>query len=192
MADKLDIVLEFNDIKDLFTAPEYDPFDKLSYEAAGLDIIANYLEAHPIHVKASAVIYLPPDQITPDLPVKFQEALKRFKDRRIISNKNAILSNKNDGWRMVIYSTILVFIVTLVSIMLGTVIENEAVVQALFPVVTIILWVIIWQPVEALFFENRPLWRMNRVWKKVATMPFEFKPGPAPDSNIGATGVELD
>ncbi len=36
MADPIHITLEFNDIKALFVAPDYDPFDKNSYEQSGL------------------------------------------------------------------------------------------------------------------------------------------------------------
>ncbi len=192
MAEQIRITMEFNDIKDLFAAPDYDPFDQNSYETAGLDIIANYLEAQPINAAASATIYLPQEQITPDLQQRFQEALKRFKDRRIAFNKNEILSNKNDGWRMVVYSAILVIVVSIVAIVLVNFIQNPAIGQLLIPVVTIILWVIIWQPVQVLFFDNRPFIRMNRIWKKVSTMPFEFKPSPAPAGSVGATGVVVD
>ena len=59
MAESVRIALEFNQIKDLFAAPEYDPFDKNSYETAGLDIIASYLKAQLSTASASATIYLP-------------------------------------------------------------------------------------------------------------------------------------
>ncbi len=192
MAESVRIALEFNQIKDLFAAPEYDPFDKNSYEIAGLDIIANYLKAQTVTASASVLIYLPPEQITPELPAQFQEALQRFKNRRIIANKNEMLANKRDGWRMATYSVILVVLITLLSLIILYVIDNGIIQQALTPILTIVLWVIIWQPVEALFFENRKLRHMNYVWKKVAEIPFEFKPSPAPADGIGATGITID
>ncbi len=192
MVDPIHITLEFNDIKDMFVAPDYDPFDQKSYEAAGLEIIANFLNAHHINAPASATIYLPGEQITPDLQPRFQEALKRFKQRRIIMNKNDMLSNKNEGMRMLGYSAVLVVLVIVLAMVLTQLLNNAAIEQAIVPLVTIILWVIIWQPVEVLFFDNLDPRRMNRVWKKVSTMPFEFKPSPAPEGSIGATGVTFD
>ena len=110
----------------------------------------------------------------------------------MIANQNEMLANKRDGMRMVVYSIVLAALVILVSTGLALIIGSELAQMVLNPVLTIILWVIIWQPVEMLFFESRHLRHMNYVWKKIIEMPFEFKPSPAPANGIGAIGITVD
>ena len=78
-----DITLHLDDLGQLFTVPEPDPFDPRARFATGLETIITELKSKGLIRKLRTMIVLPPDQIAPDTEARLREALARYCQHRI-------------------------------------------------------------------------------------------------------------
>ena len=87
-----DIVIRLDTIDQLFNAPDINPFSDEEVDVLGEPAIlraVRRLQAHRIRnwEGVRLILELPPDQITPDLEARTEEALRRYSAAKIEDNQ---------------------------------------------------------------------------------------------------------
>lgn len=162
---------EIESLDQFFEAPDFDPFsEQLRTSAVVDDITAHLRSRHLRHKPAvSLTLLLPPGEELEEAVASASTALRRFAALKMTETQKEIEITRLEGrtrlpWGIVVAVMVLV-LVALAALLLP---ENlDPLPVAFSPVVSVIVWVAIWNPAEALFYEN---WMLRRQ-KAVNTIP---------------------
>ena len=165
-------------VSDLFNAPDVNPFLLRATDTlgeAGIDRLLLDLQLHTLHKieDATLVIAMPPDQITADLQPRLAAALRRYCQARIDDNRLQIrLSRQQHAFGLFLVTVISLAAMALAYVLVTTVFKDAAqVVQGLILASTsVFVWVIMWDPLEALLFEWAEPARENRAFEQIMRM----------------------
>ena len=163
----LDIDLHLKEIKHLFVDPELNPFENQRLQTSGSEEAANYLRIKERKVDNIRLnIFLPSEQIEPDLKSRTADALSRYCDFKILQNQRQLEIERSAGWRAVmiglIFSAVCLLIVLMVNL-LGPISDTLLVVFVGF--FTILIWMAIWNPAEAFLYGLPPYRREIKTYK---------------------------
>lgn len=176
--------LHLQDIRDLFVAPDDDPFDPHYQDVSGIDELVNLITPTKLRVIPRITVYLPPEKLRPTLEAETHAALHRILRRRARWSRNEVLATRKSGWNSLVYALILSL---LVLALLGVAYYfawptwAQAVAYAVFIVVA---WVSLWWAVETLLFDWLEDQRLARVYDVIdaANMEIRAEPAPLPDA----------
>jgi hypothetical protein len=170
--------LQLRDIRDLFVAPEPDPFDPC-LDVSGVDELVNRISAGSLKNKAARIeIVLPPEQVTPGLEARIDEAMERHLALRRAWTHNELLATRQSGWNSMKYALLLTLIVTgllAVVYFLNWPPWLQALAYAVFIVVA---WVSLWWAVETLLFDPLEHHRLDKVLTIIGTAEVDIQPDP--------------
>jgi len=182
--DKDQIFLELDNIRELFIAPDFDPFSEKETEYMGqsaLDRVIRHLrpgwEIRARHWRLT--LWLPPDQITPGLPDQVKGAICRYCRTKIEDNTIQLRNVRWKGIRKLPLSfTFLAICIGLGSLFgSGT---NTAIPAWLGETLNegfiIIGWVSLTGPAETLLFDPLPIRRENKILALLMDIPIEIQP----------------
>jgi hypothetical protein len=178
-----DVVLKLNIISELFNAPDVNPFaeneiDVLG-EAALPHAVRQMLARRTRHWhEARLVIQLPPDQITPDLRVQTQAAVRRFCTAKIEDNRLTIhLSRVRSTIGLAVVTIISVVVIALAWLLFNTIFssQSDAAVIVAFSI-SVFVWVILWDPMEKLLFDWVTPALENRYLRGIMDMDLIIEP----------------
>lgn len=169
-----EITLNLDDIRELFLAPELDPFAGRSHAESGMDRMLHQLRARP-RGAVRARIVLPHSQLAPDLESRCREALQCYCDTRIGQLTDQSVSLRREG-----YATLASGSVFLAACILGSTIVAEPVHlpdilgRFLNEGFVIAGWVALWYPLDALLYLRWPVHRDRRLYEALKTMEMSF------------------
>ncbi len=153
-----DIDLHLLEIKHLFVDPELNPFEDKELQLSGAEEAANLLRTKKkIAGNIRLNIFLPKDQIEPDLRRKTEDALIKYCDFKVLENQRQLEIGRAEGWRAVMIGMIFSFICLLMIIavqLIGPISEPLLVVFVGF--FTILIWMAIWNPFEVFLYGLQP------------------------------------
>ena len=158
---KQDVVLKLNTIGELFNAPDVNPFaeneiDVLG-EAALMHAVRQMLARRIRHWhEAQLVIQLPPDQITPDLQVQTQAAVRRYCAAKIEDNRLTIrLSRVRSAIGLAVVTIISAVVIAVAWLLFNTIFAaaSDTVGVVVAASISVFVWVILWDPMEKLIFD---------------------------------------
>lgn len=176
--------LHLRDPKAMFVNPlTYDPFDENALGEAGLDylvarMIGFWLHAPDVHVD----VYLPPEQLTPDLPGRMTRAMKSYCE-------DLLVANRRERIEFLVNNTI--FLGVAVVVLVASWWAQGALVSHLTPPdslwrdvlsygLDILVWVALWTPVSAFLIEWFPLYRRYQAYQALLRMKLTLHPEPSP------------
>lgn len=176
--DDKSIRLSVAAVSDLFNAPDVNPFVQRSTDTlgeAGIERLLLDLQLHSLRKLegATLIIAMPPDQITPDLQPRLATALQRYCQARIDDNRLQIrLSRHQHAFGLFLVTAISLTVMVLAYLLVTTVFKDASqVVQGLILATTsVFVWVIMWDPLEALLFEWAEPARENRAFEQIMRM----------------------
>lgn len=156
-----DIVIRLDTIDQLFNAPDINPFSSEEVDVLGEPALlraVRRLQAHRIRhwEGVRLILELPPDQITPDLETRTQEALNRYCAAKIEDNRLQIrLSRVRSLIGLGMVTVISVVIIALAYLLFNSVFADASdmargIVAAS---ISVFVWVILWDPMEKLLFD---------------------------------------
>jgi len=168
--------LKLDKVEHLFVAPEFDPFSDQEAELLGQPALLYMLRRlGPGYVKhadpISLTVQLPPDQVTPDLGERVEQALHRFCDARRADNEAQLGMLRSNGLRSLPSAIIALGICLALSyLFLSHVLTflSPAMNELLGQGFGIVSWVVLWHPVEAFLYDPIPLRRENSVLRYLA------------------------
>ena len=172
--------LRLNDLSELFTAPEFDPFVEQLRTTSGVEDMVAHLSTRRLrnHTKALATLQLPPTAIQPDAAATAQAAMRRYCDAQIAGAQRAIATNTFNGRTKLPIGLIaagLMFAALMASAwLLPPNLQPLLVLMA--PVVTIASWAAIWNPVETLLYENWEERRTTQIHTCLREMEIRMAP----------------
>jgi hypothetical protein len=178
-ADPLHIELHLHDIRDLFVAPEGDPFDPCFTDVSGIEQAVNQLA--PLRLMGASpriTVYLPPDDVTPSIETETRAALGRHLGRRIAWARNEVRATRRDGWRAFAYALVLsalVFALLAGAFLLGLPGWVQAIAYAVFIVVA---WVAMWWAAETLLFDWLASRRQITILQAIQCAELRVQPEP--------------
>ena len=163
----IDIDLHLKEPKYLFLDPELNPFEERLLQVSGAEKAVTLLRTRkgkPVNITLN--IFLPGEQIKPDLQNRTEDALSRYCDFKILQNQHQIEIQRAKGLRAVmiglIFSAICILMVLMVQLK-GKLNEMQLVVFAGF--FTILIWMAIWTPAEAFLYGLPPIKREIQIYK---------------------------
>jgi len=169
-----EFTLNLDDIRELFVAPEIDPFAGRSDAGSGMDRMLLQLRARP-RGPVRARIVLPPAQLVPDLESRCREALQHYCDARIAQLTDQSLSLRREG-----YATLARGSLFLAACVLGARIAEEPfympaiLARFLNEGFVIAGWVALWYPLDALLYLRWPVNRDRRLYEVLKKMEMSF------------------
>lgn len=169
-----EVTLHLTDPRELFHAPEVDPFPGSAALESGMDRLVARLRGQsrgPVRAR----IVLPAVEITPDLGARCREALQRYCRARIgqLDDQNASL------WREG-RATLGRGILFLAACMIGSRIFGEPKYLPAFlgrfidEGFIIAGWVALWYPLDVLLYQHWPVNRDRRIYQAIEAMEIEF------------------
>jgi hypothetical protein len=186
MSDTLvkEIVVKLRDIDQLYKAPEQDIFSDLEVEMFGESGMARVQKKlQPGFWKKSGVlrlvILLPKDKIKPDLAQKVMHAIDKYAELSTADNKIAARSERWKGFRALLMSlAVSVVLIVLASVVAGLLPPKFPSEVSYFfaAILSLIIWVIIWNPLDTLVFEWIPFARANQILAYMAKAEIVIKP----------------
>ena len=171
--------LHLRDIRDLFVAPDMDPFDPYFTDWSIVDTLVNELTPLRRKRRPQITVYLPADQITPTLAADTQAALDRYLELRARRAHNDVLSMRRGGIQALWYALGLTLIVA-VPMVLAYVLSWSTLVQDLsYAAFLVVGWVAMWCAVEYILFDWLQNARLSKVLKDIRSGDWQFLPEPA-------------
>jgi hypothetical protein len=176
--------IEIEALDQFFNAPDADPFATNANAVLGeaaLERLIRDLQLHPFRKTAGTqlVVTLPADQITPDLQTRLAEALRRYCAARIENNRLDIrLGRQQHTFGLIMVTLISLIVMGITAFLLATVFADaSSVVQTLVAGgACVFVWVIMWDPLEALLFEWVPPVRENYTLRRIMDMQVIVRP----------------
>lgn len=176
--------IEIAALDQIFNAPDADPFSVNANTVLGeaaLERLIRDLQLHPFRKTEGTqlVVTLPAEQITPGLQTELAAAIHRYCDARIENNRLDIRLGRQQH-------TLGLIMVTLISLALGGI--TYLLLQTVFAGASegaqtliaggacIFVWVIMWDPLEALLFEWVPPVRENYTLRRIKNMQVVVQP----------------
>ena len=178
-----DVVVEVDTPDRVFNAPDINPFSENVLDTlgmSGLAYIMRQLQAHRRNWKDTRlVVRLPRDQITPGFELRLTEALRRYCRTKIEDNTieiHRIRFRSSVGLGLV--ATIVVVLIIIAYILLTGILANapQAIQIVIAFTISLITWVALWDPLEALIFNPIEFMRENYLLRRVAQLGVVVEP----------------
>lgn len=175
MAEALTIYLD--GIDHLFNAPSFDLHSAHPRSISGIDSIIQYLQPSTRRQeKFSVTIYLPAEQITPELPERVRGAVQQFTAQKIDAMEHELAVLHWSGLRSLrVGLGILALFLALAALVTRANSLPFWLTNLTSQALTIIGSVSLWHPAEALLFDWVPLARQKRIYRFIQTLAFEVK-----------------
>ena len=161
--ESIEFVITLDEIGELFAAPPFNPFSPHCRVESGMDEMANYLRTQRLRrpPRISARLVLPTAALPADPEQRIRRAIDRYCDLHIDqatlvkkARRFEGLSKLGTGLLALPLVAVLIAVISLLTTDLP-----EPVLLFLTPLLTVIIWVAIWNPFDVLLY-NR--WGENR------------------------------
>lgn len=166
-----EISLQLEDIHDLFSGPEFDPFEANSMPVSGIEYLTNALKPSRLTERIRTIIFLPQDKIEPHVTVKAQEAVIRYCQHQIHAHENELASLRWQGIKALQSGILFLGACLLISTLAeGAAFLPEWIRRLAGEGFLIAGWVSLWHPIELFLYEWWPTWREIQVCKRLMEM----------------------
>jgi hypothetical protein len=183
-----DIVIRLDRIDQLFNAPDINPFSDEEVDVLGEPALlraVRRLQAHRIRhwEGVKLILELPPDQITPDLETRTQEALSRYCAAKIEDNRLQIrLSRVRSLIGLGMVTAISIIVIGLAYLLFNSLFAgaSDTVKGIVAASVSVFVWVILWDPMESLLFNWVEPRLENNILRKLHGVDIVIRPKSSP------------
>jgi hypothetical protein len=186
MSDEMvkEVTIKLRELEQLYLAPDMDPFSDLEVEMFGesaFQRIQKQLEPGfwQKSGKLRLVILLPKDKIKPGLDEKVMRAIDRSTELRTKDNN---LAARNERWnglrRLTVAVLVSLGIIAVSALLFNTLLSDlpRDIYSLLYGFLALVMWVLVWNPIDILAFEWVPYSRANQVLAYIAKAEIVIKP----------------
>lgn len=178
-----DILIRLDSIDQLFNDPDLNPFsDKevnLTGQAGLVYAVRTLLAKRWLRWKpVRFVIQLPAGEVTPELESELTPAVQRFIAAKIADNLLTIrLSRTRSLLGLGMVTIIAIVLLGLIALLFTTLLSSldETVMGLIAGFTSVIIWVMLWAPMEALLFEWISPALENRILRKLKLVEFRLE-----------------
>lgn len=161
--DEVAVMAIVENVQQLFEAPELDPFADQVRTTAVVDDIVDYLHARRLRrpPQVTLTLLLPAAEVRDGLAQEAMAALRRYAVHHMAEAKRLLETSTFEGRARLPWGIVVAIVAIGAALLLNAVLPDNLkwMVIALSPVVTVIVWVAIWNPTESLLYEN---WSLRR------------------------------
>jgi hypothetical protein len=183
-ADSSQIVVDLDDVNQLFTALDLHPFSTSEIDLLGesaMDRIIRKMLSNRLRSRdvARMTVELPADQISATTESEVSAAVKRFCKARIEDNELTISTSIRQALTLLIIVIVVVAAIGAVLAFLfwnGRLSTSEPIGILVAFSYSVLAWVTLWDPVESLAFDWNPGYRENRVLRHLSEMEVVVQP----------------
>lgn len=183
-ADSSQIVVDLDDVNQLFTALDLNPFSTSEIDLLGesaMDRIIRKMLSNRLRSRdvARMTVELPADQISATTESEVSAAVKRFCKARIEDNELTISTSIRQALTLLIIVIVVVAAIGAVLAFLfwnGRLSTSEPIGILVAFSYSVLAWVTLWDPVESLAFDWNPGYRENRVLRHLSEMEVVVQP----------------
>lgn len=177
------LVVEVEDIRHLFVAPDIDPLalheNEVMGEPALLRLVRHLMAERNMSGARKLVVLLPADKIAPGLTERVGAALVRYCSLKLEDNDAQLRLMRRQAGRLLLRG----ILILLVCMGLSSLFNSE-VITFLPPLVNstlgegfnVIGWVMLWAPVEAYFFDPLPVRTSSAAHRFLKSLQIEIRP----------------
>jgi hypothetical protein len=179
------LTLQLDDIRELFVAPEVDPFSPREVAVVGEPGLVRMVRRYAALWHAGTIhltVQLPADTITPETAGLIRAGITRYCSLKTEANDELLRLRRRIGLRSLL--TGLLFLG--VALLLAALFASDALSTLprflrtiLSEGFTIIGWVALWHPFEALVYDPIPLRRENAIYRRLPGIEISVEPSPA-------------
>jgi len=182
--DTLHLTLHLNTIDGLFEAPDLNPLKYSGPYESGMDTILEELHKARRVDSVQITIFLPPDQIQPELDTHVNEAIERYCNFCIHKNEAEIQHSRRIARRQLVSALPFMGIALVLSVLFTAAVDRTTnpvlqlfagIFATLFSVAS---WIIVWDPIETLSYGWRPLLIENNRFRSLSQVELEIKSEP--------------
>ena len=156
-----DIVIRLDTIDELFNAPDINPFSDEEVDVLGepaMMRVVRRLQARRVRnwEGVRLIIALPPDQITPELGARTEQAIRRYSNAKIEDNKLQIrLSRMRSLIGLAMVTALSILIIGVAYLLFNSVFADasDTVRGIVAASISVFVWVVLWDPMEQLLFD---------------------------------------
>ena len=151
------ISVDLNSLDELFTEPDFDPYDANCRCESGIADLYNQTQNLSRKEQIQIQLNLPsgtdPDRKT----IEIQEAIGRFCDVKIAHSEREITEIRHQGWRDLGWASIISILLILGSFLVTQLtFLHEVIIYLLATGAGIIAWVALWPPLDSILYEWSP------------------------------------
>ena len=179
-----DIVIRLDTIDELFNAPDINPFSDEEVDVLGepaMMRVVRRLQARRVRnwEGVRLIIELPPDQITPDLEARTEQAIRRYSNAKIEDNKLQIrLSRMRSLIGLAMVTALSILIIGVAYLLFNSVFADasDTVKGIVAASISVFVWVILWDPMEQLLFNWVQPRIENNILRKLQGIDIVIRP----------------
>ena len=176
----IQFTIRLDDIRQLFQVPEFDPFVPQARLTSGMDDISAYLATQRLRFipRLKATLVLPADQITPGLLDETRAAIGRYCAFSLAQTRSHMATSRFEGRSKLPIGLTVAASTFLAVIILYLVLPETAssLLALMTPLVTVIIWVSIWNPMEVLIYDRWADRRELQVATAIQEMEISIQP----------------
>jgi hypothetical protein len=179
------LTLQLDDIRELFVAPEVDPFAQREVAVVGEAGLPRMVRRYAALWRTGTMhltVQLPADKITTETTEMIRDGIDRYGRLKTEANNELLRLRRRIGLRSLLNGLIFLG----VAMVFSTLFASDAlssIPQFLRTVLsegfTVIGWVALWHPFEALVYDPIPLLRENAIYKRLPAILISVEPLPA-------------
>ena len=173
---KREIALHLEKLDDLFVEPEMNPFENMQLRTSGIETILDELRSRPSDDAVGLKIYLPSSQITPGPDKQVLDAIQRYCQFMVQEGEKEIATIRRTGRAKLFMGLVGMVICLLLSSAgywmaqnTGSSLPMRVLAALLASFFSVASWVIVWNPLDSLVFEWRPIRRDNLVYQSISS-----------------------
>jgi hypothetical protein len=172
--DAIAVTMHLDEPSELFTAADFDPFQAQTRATAGIDDLVAYLSARGLRHKPAikTTILLPTALITPGTAAAVRSALDCYCDYQEGQMRQSKAANRFEGLAKLPIG----IVASIAAVILGfgflrlLPLDLKDLSFVVMPIVTVVVWVAIWNPVEILLFDGWSDRRNLQIYRAIRAM----------------------
>jgi len=150
-------------VEQLFVAPEFDPFADQVRSSAVVDDIVAYLHARRLRrpPQVTLTLLLPAVEMSDGLAPAVRTAMQRYAAYHLAKSKQSLEISTFEGLARLPWGIAVAVVAVVLMLLLNMTLPDDLdqLLVGLSPVITVIVWVAIWNPTESLLYDN---WGLRR------------------------------
>jgi hypothetical protein len=178
-----EIVVQVNDVRHLFVAPEIDPLagneGEVMGEPALLRVVRRLMASRRMREVHKLVVLLPPEKIEPGLEERVRTAVTRYCSLKIQGNDELLRVMRREAGALLLRGIVILMVCMGLSSLFAReafTVVPELLNSTLSEGFNVIGWVMMWRPVEAFFFNPLPIRTSTAAHRFVQTLHIELRP----------------
>jgi hypothetical protein len=175
-AGRHEVVLSLDRLRDLFAPPALDEFGGSADTVSGIERLFSQLVAARPRGSVAVSVTVPEAEITPGLEERMRASVRRYCDLKLVELEHRHATLRHEGWHALWQS----FPLLVGAGIIDGLVRHRGLLD-LEGFVLVLVWVVLWYPLDTLLWYSRPVAHEIRVMRAMRDMYLTVQAAPGPD-----------